>query len=147
MSWLKKVNSPLLWVVVASVIMFGYMRLDSLSTQLEYQQAMNLQLEQDLNSVVRQYDSMLSRIGADLLEQRNITQGLYDNFRDNNRQLNELERTFNYTASGLRRDLERIAIARPTLLQRRINDATKEVGIDIESITDYTTDIRVNGVQ
>lgn len=141
MNLLSKINTPLIWVVLASVIIFGYMRIDNLNNQVAYQEELNQSLIQDVSAIEGRYDRMETRFNIDLKEQRKVSQDLVDSFVRNRKQINDLHNTFNYSASGQRRDLERIAIGRPTLLERRINDATKEVGKEIENVTDYTIDI------
>lgn len=146
MNLLSKINAPLIWVVLASILIFGYMRIDSLSNELSYQEQINSTLRQDVEKFESSLDRMTTRLNLDLMEQRRVTQELADNFVSNRNEINELHKTFTYSASGERRDLERIAIGRPTLLERRINDATKEVGKEIETVTDYTIDIDFNGM-
>lgn len=138
---LSKINTPLLWVFVFSVIVIGYMRITNLGLQLEMEQKERITLQQELSSVIDLYDSTVTKITSDLNEQRQITSSLNQRYQSNAEELNRLSTMFRHSSSGNKRDLEAIAEARPTLLQGRINNATAEVGKRIEDATIHNRNV------
>lgn len=134
---LSKFNMPLIWTIIVSIMVVGYMRIDNLSIKLDNEKQRSEQLEEKVTQIAKSYNEFSMQVSRDILDQKNITSVIKEGQEKNRKELEQLRDTFNYSADGSVRDIEKIIEKKPTLLQRRINDATKVVGQEIQQISNY----------
>ena len=80
-------------------------------------------------------ESNSKKISSNLNEQNTI-RILVDKQRlEYTERFNNLNTTFSYSSSGERRDLEKLALSKPLMIERRINDASNKVGTEIQNIS------------
>lgn len=135
---LSKINGPLIWVVIAAVIVVGWMRIDKLNLKLEIEEKENARISANYEALASNYSEFSAKVSKDLKEQKELASAIQDQQRKNRDELVELRNTFNYKGNGAARDMDKIIESKPTLLEKKINDATKKVGAEIESISDYS---------
>ena len=128
---------PLIWAIIVSIMVVGYMRIDNLSIKLDNEKQRSEQLEEQVEKIAKSYNEFSRQVNRDITDQRNITSVIKEGQEKNRKELEQLRDTFNYSADGSVRDIEKIIEKKPTLLQRRINDATKVVGQEIQQISNY----------
>jgi len=135
---LPKLNMPFIWLLLISIIVFGYMRIQNLSYKLEVEQDKTDKLTNQISNLNDSYKKFSEDIKNDISSQKIILEILNSDRAKNTKELEELRKKFNQSSSGERRNLDLIIENKPTLLERRINDATKKVGEEIENSTNYT---------
>ena len=64
-----------------------------------------------------------------------IQSGLLDSQRANAAEVASLQTKFNKNSAGKERDIGELAAAKPALIEKIVNKATKQLGVDIEEIT------------
>ena len=128
---------PLIWAIIVSIMVVGYMRIDNLSIKLDNEKQRSEQLEEKVTQIAKSYNEFSMQVSRDIADQKNITRVIKEGQEKNRKELEQLRDTFNYSADGSVRDIEKIIEKKPTLLQRRINDATKVVGQEIQQISNY----------
>lgn len=134
---LSKFNMPLIWAIIVSIMVVGYMRIDNLTIRLDNEKQRSEQLEEKVTQIAKSYNEFSMQVSRDIADQKNITSVIKEGQEKNRKELEQLRDTFNYSADGSVRDIEKIIEKKPTLLQRRINDATKVVGQEIQHISNY----------
>lgn len=128
---------PLIWAIIVSIMVVGYMRIDNLTIRLDNEKQRSEQLEEKVTQIAKSYNEFSMQVSRDIADQKNITSVIKEGQEKNKKELEQLRDTFNYSADGSIRDIEEIIEKKPTLLQRRINDATKVVGQEIQQISNY----------
>lgn len=83
-----------------------------------------------LDSALEQQNASIAAMEAEMQKQNTLNNELQANLQEANAGLNEMRSKF------ARHDLTRLAIARPGLIQTRINNGTVEVFREIEQNTD-----------
>jgi ribosomal protein L16 Arg81 hydroxylase len=114
------------------------MRIQNLSYKLEVEQDKTDKLTNQISNLNDSYKKFSEDIKNDISSQKIILEILNSDRAKNTKELEELRKKFNQSSSGERRNLDLIIENKPTLLERRINDATKKVGEEIENSTNYT---------
>lgn len=140
-SIISRLNIPIIWLLLVGIIGYGYMKIDNLSIQLAVEQKSVITLSDNLENVTRFHKATIDEISSNLKEQIQITNTLSDKYYKNSQALHKLSKTFTQSSNEQPRKLETIATVKPTLLQRKINDATKTVGRKIENATTHSSDI------
>lgn len=128
---------PLIWAIIVSIMVVGYMRIDNLTIRLDNEKQRSEQLEEKVTQIAKSYNEFSMQVSRDIADQKNITSVIKEGQEKNKKELEQLRDTFNYSADGSNRNIEEIIEKKPTLLQRRINDATKVVGQEIQQISNY----------
>lgn len=93
------------------------------------------ELKTEQQRLVDHIEENSKKISSNLNEQNTI-RILVDKQRlEYTERFNNLNTTFNYSSSGERRDLEKLALSKPLMIERRINDASNKVGTEIQNIS------------
>ena len=128
------------YLIIGSVLVYGYFRIDALKSendllesQVEEVVTANENLERDMNEFRNQ-------VVRDLNQQEQYATEIRESNERNNQIISELYETFNTSADGTERDLEALSEAKPGLIERRINDATKKVFDDVEKNSSFNSD-------
>lgn len=128
------------YLIIGSVLVYGYFRIDALKSendllesQVEEVVTANQNLERDMNEFRNQ-------VVRDLNQQEQYANEIRESNERNNQIISELYETFNTSADGTERDLEALSEAKPGLIERRINDATKKVFDDVEKNSNFNSD-------
>ena len=126
------VNNLPVYLIIIAVGVYGYMRIDALKAENDAL-ATEYKVVADKNErLAADLTRFMDSVTRDIKEQRVITQNLQKVDRDNQNRIKELQDTFTTKANGQSRDIDKIARAKPALLERRINDATKKIFDEIE---------------
>lgn len=135
------------YLVIAGIVAFGWFRITLLQSQNETLNERNSNLNDQVENLTIRYNDLVEdieefkdNIREDLEDQQAIRRRIDQIDRENRRRIDEIRQIFGTTASGDERDIERIALERPTLLERRINDATREIGREIERASESRPD-------
>jgi len=122
------------------VLVYGYFRIDALKSE-------NDLLENQVEEVVtanenleRSMNEFRTQVVSDLNQQQQYATEIRESNERNNQIISELYETFNTSADGSERDLEALSEAKPGLIERRINDATKKVFDDVEKNSSFNSD-------
>ena len=128
------------YLIIGAVLVYGYFRIDALKSendllesQVEEVVTANQNLERDMNEFRNQ-------VVRDLNQQEQYATEIRESNERNNQIISELYETFNTSADGTERDLEALSEAKPGLIERRINDATKKVFDDVEKNSNFNSD-------
>jgi L-rhamnose mutarotase len=128
------------YLIIGAVLVYGYFRIDALKSendllenQVEQVVTANQNLERDMNE-------FRSQVVRDLGKQQQYADEIRESNERNNQIISELYETFNTSADGTERDLEALSEAKPGLIERRINDATKKVFDDVEKNSNFNSD-------
>ena len=129
------------YLIIGSVLVYGYFRIDALKSE-------NDLLENQVEEVVtanenleRSMNEFRTQVVSDLNQQQQYATEIRESNERNNQIISELYETFNTSADGSERDLEALSEAKPGLIERRINDATKKVFDDVEKNSSFNSDI------
>ena len=121
-------------------MVYGYFRIDALKSE-------NDLLENQVEEVVtanenleRSMNEFRTQVVSDLNKQQQYATEIRESNERNNQIISELYETFNTSADGSERDLEALSEAKPGLIERRINDATKKVFDDVEKNSSFNSD-------
>lgn len=121
--------------LIMSLIIIGLgMYIKIQSSRIE---TLNEKLDAATTTIVS-YEKERSTIENNLKEQKKIDKKIVEKKEDNTKKVETLRDTLDKKANGEKRDLDNIANRKTTLLEKLINDATKEVGINITNVTDYS---------
>lgn len=85
------------------------------------------------------------QIRVNLVKQNTIRNKMDIQRRDYTNALNDINKKFNYTITGVKRDLEVLALKKPVLIEGIINNASNEIGKELEIISN--NDPRTIGVR
>lgn len=128
------------YLIIGSVLVYGYFRIDALKSE-------NDLLENQVEEVVtanenleRSINEFRTQVVSDLNQQQQYATEIRESNERNNQIISELYETFNTSADGSERDLEALSEAKPGLIERRINDATKKVFDDVEKNSSFNSD-------
>lgn len=122
-----------LGLVGSYIYMYNMIAVYKDRTELYINRFDELKIEQ--HRLVEHIDSNSKKISSNLNEQNTI-RILVDKQRLEYTEIfNNLNKTFNYSSSGERRDLEKLALSKPLMIERRINDASNKVGTEIQNIS------------
>lgn len=128
------------YLIIGSVLVYGYFRIDALKSE-------NDLLENQVEEVVtanenleRSMNEFQTQVVSDLNKQQQYATEIRESNERNNQIISELYETFNTSADGSERDLEALSEAKPGLIERRINDATKKVFDDVEKNSSFNSD-------
>ena len=128
------------YLIIGSVLVYGYFRIDALKSE-------NDLLENQVEEVVtanenleRSMNEFRTQVVSDLNQQQQYATEIRESNERNNQIISELYETFNTSADGSERDLEALSEAKPGLIERRINDATKKVFDDVEKNSSFNSD-------
>ena len=128
------------YLIIGAVLVYGYFRIDALKSendllenQVEQVVTANENLEKDMNE-------FRAQVVRDLNQQEQYATEIRESNERNNQIISELYDTFNTSADGTERDLEALSEAKPGLIERRINDATKKVFDDVEKNSSFNSD-------
>lgn len=128
------------YLIIGSVLVYGYFRIDALKSE-------NDLLENQVEEVVtanenleRSMNEFRTQVVSDLNKQQQYATEIRESNERNNQIISELYETFNTSADGSERDLEALSEAKPGLIERRINDATKKVFDDVEKNSSFNSD-------
>ena len=129
-----------MYLIIGSVLVYGYFRIDALKSE-------NDLLENQVEEVVtanenleRSMNEFRTQVVSDLNKQQQYATEIRESNERNNQIISELYETFNTSADGSERDLEALSEAKPGLIERRINDATKKVFDDVEKNSSFNSD-------
>jgi len=126
------------YLIIGSVLVYGYFRIEALKSEREVLET-QIQVVEDKNEKLgKQFTDFKTQVIGDLDEQRRISQRVAEANERNTKQLGELYDTFNTSADGSERDLEALSIAKPGLIENRINKATKEVFDNVENNSNFS---------
>lgn len=128
------------YLIIGSLLVYGYFRIESLKSENENLETQIETVVEKNDRLAAQFTNLQNRVNTDLESQRRITARVNEANERNTRQLGELYNTFNISADGSERDLERLSIARPGLIELRINAATKEVFDNVENNSNFNPD-------
>lgn len=127
------------YLIIGSVLVYGYFRIDALKSE-------NDLLENQVEEVVtanenleRSMNEFRTQVVSDLNKQQQYATEIRESNERNNQIISELYETFNTSADGSERDLEALSEAKPGLIERRINDATKKVFDDVEKNSSFNS--------
>lgn len=95
------------------------------------------ELKTQQKTILDNVEKNSKKIMSNLQQQSDIRQSLSQQQQEYNKRLGELQQTFNYTSSGERRDLEKLALSKPLMIERRINDASNKIGKELQNISNY----------
>lgn len=126
------------YLIIGSVLVYGYFRIEALKSERELLETQIAEVQDKNEKLGKQFTDFKTQVIGDLEEQRRISQRVSDANEKNAKQLGELYDTFNTSADGSERDLEVISIAKPGLIENRINNATKEVFDNVEKNSNFT---------
>lgn len=139
-----KVSNLSVYLIIGSVLVYGYFRIDALKSDnenLETQVETAIDANESLKTRMTNFENTVMR---DLNQQQEISEQIEESNRRNALRMDEIYDTFNISADGSERDLEALSIAKPGLIERRINDATLEVFENVEENStirrDFDTD-------
>ena len=64
---------PLIWAIIVSIMVVGYMRIDNLTIRLDNEKQRSEQLEEKVTQIAKSYNEFSMQVSRDITEQRNIT--------------------------------------------------------------------------
>ena len=112
-------------VMLAGVGYAGYKYVGNMQDTIKYQAGVIVETE----SALKTTNATLDQLKADMARQTKLTNELNSKLKQAETYAKELR------SKLIRHDLEALAIAKPGLIEKRMNDATKKVFNDIELIT------------
>lgn len=128
------------YLIIGAVLVYGYFRIESLNTE-------NKMLENEVENIVEKNDRLATeltnfkdKVISDLEAQKGITEKVDASNKRNEKRMNDLYNTFNTSADGSERKLEELSIAKPNLIQIRINKATKKVFDNVQKNSNIDSD-------
>lgn len=130
------------YLIIGLVLVYGYYRITLLESQKETLEEKNGNLVEKVEERTEKYNDLVidveqfkKEVNENLAQQRRINEDLSNERIKNREKLSDLRSKFNETSGGKQRDFENLAREKPNLIEKRINDATRELGNEIEQIT------------
>jgi len=128
------------YIIIALVIIAGYYRIDALKNENAKLETEVENVVEENNKIAQQMVSFQNQVQDDLIEQKQFADEMREANKRNNQAISDLYDTFNTSADGSERDLEALTVAKPGLIERRINDATKKVFDNVEKNSNISSD-------
>lgn len=134
------INNIPIYLIIIAVGFYGNMRIEALKAENDALAAEYVNVADKNEKLASDLTSFMAGVKTDITDQKRISDNIEKINTENRSRMKELQETFNTKANGEPRDLDKIAKAKPSLLERRINDATKKVFDDIEEYSNSGTD-------
>lgn len=134
------INNIPIYLIIIGVGIYGYLRIEALKSENDALAAEYVNVADKNEKLASDLTKFMDGVNRDLSAQKRINNTIERVNEENRSRIDELQDTFNKKANGEPRDLDKIAKAKPTLLERRINDATKKVFDDIEEFSNTNVD-------
>ena len=125
------------YLIIGAVLVYGYYRIDALKAENDLLENQVEQVVEKNNRIANEFINFKNQVVNDLNEQKEMTARVNEVTTRNKKQMGELYDTFNTSASGKERDLEALSIAKPNLIESRVNDATKKVFDNVEKNSSF----------
>lgn len=127
------------YLIIGSVLVYGYFRIDALKSENDLLENQVEQVVSANEKLERNMNEFRNQVVRDLNQQEQYANEIRESNERNNQIISELYETFNTSADGSERDLEALSEAKPGLIERRINDATKKVFDDVEKNSSFNS--------
>jgi L-rhamnose mutarotase len=127
------------YLIIGSVLVYGYFRIDALKSENDLLESQVEEVVSANKKLERSMNEFRNQVVRDLNQQEQYVNDIRESNERNNQIISELYETFNTSADGSERDLEALSEAKPELIERRINDATKKVFDDVEKNSSFNS--------
>lgn len=127
-------------LLLIAVFYFGFTTIQGLNQQIGKLEADNQAFQASILALSQSYDKLNSDVSSDLDEQQRFNKQLRDLVSSNTKQSSELKDMFDKNSKDTNANisrLERLLNEKPSLMEKRINDATQKVFDELEEISDY----------
>ena len=128
------------YLIIGAILIAGYYRIDSLKSENELLEGQVESVVKENNKLAKNMKDFQEQVTRDLKQQSEYSREIQESNEKNNRIISELYDTFNTSADGEERDLEALSEAKPGLIERRINSATKKVFDDVEKNSNISSE-------
>ncbi len=127
------------YLIIGSVLVYGYFRIDALKSENDLLESQVEEVVSANEKLERNMNEFRNQVVRDLNQQEQYANEIRESNERNNQIISDLYETFNTSADGSERDLEALSEAKPGLIERRINDATKKVFDDVEKNSSFNS--------
>lgn len=127
-------------LLLIAVFYFGFTTIQGLNQQIGKLEADNQAFQASILALSQSYDKLNSDVSSDLDEQQRFNKQLRDLVSSNTKQSSELKDMFDKNSKNTNANISRLELLlneKPSLMEKKINDATQKVFDELEEISDY----------
>lgn len=138
MSFLKKFKLQIIFVaIIALVFYLGFTTISEQNRIIGELQTKNQTLTTTVTEIRENVKEVTDSIKRDLDDQKRFNQQLRDIAEKNNTAIKKMDDMFNKPTGESVRRFRKLVEAKPSLMERRINQATQKLGISLEDSSTY----------
>lgn len=127
-------------LLLVAVFYFGFTTIQGLNEEIGKLKEKNETFQASIIALSTSYDNLNTNVTSDLSEQQKFNNQLRELVSKNSKESSNLKDMFEKNKANSDQSfsrLERLINAKPTLMEKRINDASSKVLDELEEISDY----------